>query len=290
MQLNLAKREFTYVNKWLANKQINQKLSNYFWKNDHMPDTQITQTPKFRYAQYMGNHSKNIFWPLKYQNPNCTLYQNNDRDTWPHLLSTCEHLYFKGLRITRHNKAIHLITQTLQAKKCPRFFTLTNAGNLNNQPLDQIVLEWLLTRTCPQRICQCQAKLRPNILCIIGAPNQTQTPITPSPKYTVQLIEFTYCHNRFQEQALTHKPTKYDPLFSTIQNKGWKTNPSITITAGVRGAIHEHSIDQLNKMKISKANIKTLMKSIHQNAIKYLAYLVLNTRKLNNRQLPVPPP
>ena len=33
-----------------------------------------------------------------------------------------------------------------------------------------------------------------------------------------------------------------------------------------------------------KSNIKTLMKNIHQNAIKYLTYLVLNKRKLDIKQ------
>ena len=36
-------------------------------------------------------------------------------------------------------------------------------------------------------------------------------------------------------------------------------------------------------------SIKTLMKNIHQNVIKYLTYLVLNTRKLENEQFPVSP-
>ena len=58
----------------------------------------------------MGNHRKNIFWPLTHQNLNYTLCHKNDRDTWPHLLSMCENPYIKGLRIARHDKAVHLIT------------------------------------------------------------------------------------------------------------------------------------------------------------------------------------
>ena len=193
-----------------------QKLSNHFWKNVNVPDTQITQTLTFRFAQYTGNHRKNIFWPLKYPNPNCTLCHNNDRDTWPHLLSTCVHPHSKGLRITRHNKA----------NKNTRFCTLTNACNSNNQPPNPTITNMLLRCMCPQRPCQCQAKLRPDILCVIGAPNQIQTPISPSPNYTIQLIEFTYCHDRFPEQVLTHKHTKYGPLNNSIQNNGWRTNPS----------------------------------------------------------------
>ena len=32
------------------------------------------------------------------------------------------------------------------------------------------------------------------------------------------------------------------------------------------------------------------MNSLHNNAIKYLTYLILNKRKLDNKQIPVPPP
>ncbi len=148
---------FPYVDKWLSNTQINQKLSNHFWKNKKVTDAQITQTLKFRYAQYMGNHKKNIFWPLKFQNPNCTLCHRQDRDTWPHLLSMCEHPYLKGLRIARHNQAVHLITQTLRANKHTHFYTLTNAGNLHNKNQEQTIPEWLIPCTCSQTQCHCQS-------------------------------------------------------------------------------------------------------------------------------------
>ena len=90
LEVMTAQNKFPYVDKWLSNKQINQKPSNHFRKNKEVTDVQITQTLKFRYDQYMGNHKKNIFWPLKFQNPNCTLCHKNDRDTWSHLLSNCE--------------------------------------------------------------------------------------------------------------------------------------------------------------------------------------------------------
>jgi hypothetical protein len=125
---------------------------------------------------------------------------------------------------------------------------------------------------------------------MIGAPNHTTLPISPSSNHTVQFIEFTYGHDQFPEQAITQKHAKYDTLNRAIHNKGWKTNPIITITTGVRGAIHEHSIQKLVDLKIPKPNIKKLMNDIHQNAIKYLTYLILNKRKLDNKQTPVPPP
>lgn len=62
-------------------------------------------------------------------------------------------LLLKGLKIARHNKAIHLITRALQANIKTWFFTLTNAGNLNNKPPKQTILYWLLKCTCPQITC-----------------------------------------------------------------------------------------------------------------------------------------
>ena len=223
--------------------------------------------------------------------PNCTLRHKNDRDTWPHLLSMCEYPNLKGLRIARHNNAVHLITHALQANKHTRYYTLTNAGNLNNINQQQIVPEWLIECTCPLTKCQCQARLRPDILCILGAPNHTPTPLLPSHTLTIYFIEFTYRHDKFPEQALTQKHAKYDPLINAIRNKGWKRTPfSLAITVRVRGVVHEQSIEKLVDLKIPKTNIKTLMKNIHQNAIKYLTYLVLNKRKLDNKQTTIATP
>ena len=134
----IAKNKFPHIDKWLSSDQINHKLSNHFWKNEKVIHAQISQTLKFRYARYMGNHRKTIFWPSVHQNPNCTLCHINNRDSWPHLLALCEHPFLKGLRISKHDKAVHLITQTLQANKYTRFFTLTNAGKpITNLPTKQ---------------------------------------------------------------------------------------------------------------------------------------------------------
>ena len=41
-------------------------------------------------------------------------------------------------------------------------------------------------------------------------------PLLPSITHTIQFIEFIYCQNKFLEQALTYKRTKYDPLIKNI--------------------------------------------------------------------------
>jgi hypothetical protein len=102
--------------------------------------------------------------------------------------------------------------------------------------------------------------------------------------HKVQFIKFTYCHDRSPEQALMYKHIKYDSLINTIHNNEGKANPIIIIiTVGGRGAVHKYSIDKLTRFKVPKTDIQTLMKCIHQNAIKYLTYLVLNKRKLDNK-------
>ena len=46
----------------------------------------------------------------------------------------------------------------------------------------------------------------------------------------------------------------------------------------------------LEKLQIPKNKIKMLMNQFHQILIKYLTYLILNKRKLDNTQTPVDPP
>ena len=237
----------------------------------------------------MGNHRKKIFWPLTHPNPNCTLCRRNERDTWPHLLSTCEHPYLKGLRIARHNKAVHLITQTLQANKHTRFLTRTNAGHLNNQPQETTVPEWLLACTCPQTPCQCQAKLKPDILCMIGAPNHTTLPITPSSNlystiYRIHLLPRPIPRTSHRTETRQIRPTKPRHPQHRLENQPRYNNHCRSTWS------HTRTLQKLTDLKIPKSSIKKLMKDIHHNAIKYLTYLVLNKRKLDNKQAPVPPP
>jgi ribonuclease HI len=55
-------KNFDNINKWVNNPLINNKISNNFWINPTVTDSQITQLLKFRYGQYMGNARKHLFW------------------------------------------------------------------------------------------------------------------------------------------------------------------------------------------------------------------------------------
>lgn len=70
--------------------------------------------------------------------------------------------------------------------------------------------------------------------------------------------------------------------FKPLEQKDGKLTPLVTITVGVRGAIREPSMQAFKNLNISPQEIEKLMK--------YLTYIVLNKRKLDNKQAPVDPP
>ena len=138
-----AKRKFPYVDKWLSNEQINQKLLITYGKMTKYPTHKLPKLCDLDMPNTWATVGKIYFGPLN-TNPNCTLCRTNNRDTWPHLLSTCEHPYLKELPIAIHKTTVHLITKTLQTNKNTRVFTLTNASKLTNQPPYQTIPKWLL--------------------------------------------------------------------------------------------------------------------------------------------------
>ena len=175
---DIAKSKFAYVNKWVCNEQINQNLSKHFWKASRISNAQITQTLKSDpICPIHGKPPKEHLLDTNISNPNYTLFTNHEIDMWPNLLSTCTHPHIKGLCTTRHNKIVHQIALTLQSNKHTRCYRLVNVGNPHNQPQDTTILEWLIQCTCLPNTCTCMARLKPDILCILGAPIDSHTPI-----------------------------------------------------------------------------------------------------------------
>ena len=69
-----------------------------------------------------------------------------------------------------------------------------NAGIYNDSPQENTVPAWLLPCTCATHRCHCNARLKPDILCVIGHPHNSPPPEAPKPDITIQYIEFTYCN------------------------------------------------------------------------------------------------
>ena len=108
-----------------------------------------------------------------------------------------------------------------------------------------------------------QTKL--DMLCVLGAPIKSHPPCQP--------------HQMSYNSLNSHIITTY----SQVPHKAKKP----------RNMTHSsnHSkqpIKDLEKLKIAKSKIKTLMKHLHQIAIKYLTYMILNKRKLDNKKMVEP--
>jgi hypothetical protein len=145
---------------------------NCICKGPTITDSQITQLLKFRYGQYMGNVRKHLFWSEQYPNENCSLRHMIAPDTWRHILLCCVEPHIHKLRINRHNEAVEDIKKFLISNTQSRCFTLMNTRKFNGQPQENTTPNWLLPCSCntESNRCQCNARLRPDILYIHNLP------------------------------------------------------------------------------------------------------------------------
>ena len=163
-----------------------------------------------------------------------------------------------------------------------------NASTFNNNPQENTVPPWLLPCTCYQQRCQCNAKFKPDMLCIKGLPYQSLPPLNPDDNLTIQFIKFTYTNDRFSPETIGRKIVKYQPLINNIIQQGWKVDPIIVITAGARGTTHVPSMKQLEeKFNICETSIKHTFKAINTIAIQYAGSILLHKRRIENNQ-PIP--
>jgi hypothetical protein len=163
-----------------------------------------------------------------------------------------------------------------------------NAGKTDEQPQENTVPHWLLPCTCNNQTqrCQCNAKLRPDILCIHNHLYNAEPPNQPNSTLTVQFIEFIYCNDRYSLDKINEKTAKYEGLIEDIKARGWKVDPLMVLTIGARGSTHKNTISTLkNLYTIPKTLIEPLVSQLNTNAIKYAMNILLYKRKLENNQL-----
>jgi hypothetical protein len=163
-----------------------------------------------------------------------------------------------------------------------------NAGKTDEQPQENTVPHWLLPCTYinQSQRCQCNVKLRPDILCIHNHPYNAEPPNQPNSMLTVQFIEFTYCNDRYSPDKINEKTTKYEGLIENIKARGWKVDPLMVLSAGAQGSTHKNTISALkNLYTIPKTLIEPLVSQLNTNAIKYAMNILLYKTKLENNQL-----
>ena len=277
------------THKWTENLDINNELSNEFWTNPLITDKQKSCLIKFRTGTYMGNARKQLFFGhQRFPSITCPICTSTEPDTWLHVLLKCKQQHIHSLRVKRHNKAVAEIRKLLISSEKSRCFTLMNAGTFNNQPQENTVPGWLLPCTCSTRRCHCNARFRPDILCVKGLPYQNDPPTNIDPNLTIQFIEFTYCNDRFSREATEAKINKYKPLIDNIASNGWKIAPLIVITAGARATAHIPSMNILeDNLQIPMTTIKNSLKNINNIAIQYAMSILLHKRRIENHQ-PLP--
>jgi hypothetical protein len=180
--------------------------------------------------------------------PHCTLCQINDINTWPHLLSLCNNKSLKGLRSTKHNAIAYQLL--LKSNVYTRYLTLIDAGNQHGNHQNNTIPPRILSCTCNNTRCECLTKLRPGVIYIQGDAYEQNGPVIHALVLTIQIIEFTFTHDRFFDQAIQTKEDKYNPLINAIRAQSWNIRPLIVITTWVRGTIHTRSIKLLENLHI----------------------------------------
>jgi hypothetical protein len=152
------------------------------------------------------------------------------------------------------------------------------------------VPNWLLPCSCNNQTqrCQCNTRLKPDILCIRNHPYDADPPQEPNHTLIVQFIEFTYCNDRYSPNKIQEKTDKYLGLINDIKARGWNVDPLITLTAGARRSTHKNTISELkHAYSLPKNIIEPIVSQLNIIAIKYAMNILLFKRKLENNQ-PLP--
>ena len=219
----------------------------------------------------MGHARKQLFFGREACPPRtCPICNSTNSDTWLRVLLKRKQQHIHALITKRHNKAVWEIRKLIVSTQISRQYTLMNEGTHNELPQDNTLPPWLLPCTCDTQRCHRNAKLKPDILCIIGHPYNHPPPETPTPDITIQFIEFTFCNNRFATETLDRKIIKYQPLINNIITKGWKVAQLMVLVAGARGTTYIPSMKKLETpFTIPITKIKNTFKQIKVIATQY---------------------
>ena len=271
------------LHKWLDNKEIDKALSNDFWDNPIITYKQKTCIVKFQTGQYMGHAQKQLFFGRNaYPSNTCPICNSFEADTWLHVLLKCKQQHIHTLITNRHNKAVWEIRKLLVSNKVTRHYILMNACTYNELPQENTVPTWLLPCTCGTQRCHCNARFKPDIICILGHPYNSPPPEAPTTEITIQFIEFTYCNDRFSAETREQKITKYQPLINSIIARGWNVAPLIVLASGARATTHIPSMKELKtKLKLPTSQIRSTFKII---TIQYAHSILIHKRRIENKQ------
>ena len=232
--------QFSNIDKWIANEDINNKLFNDFWIKKNI------------------STRKQLFFERKtYPSITCSTCNSLEPYTWIHVLLNCKQHHIHAFRIKRHNKAVWALKKLIISLNKSKCFILMNVGTFEDNPLENIVPPLLLSCTCKHKRCHCNTRFKPDILCMKGLLYKFEPPTNHNVNVTVQFIQFTYRNDKFSPETIAAKTKKYQPLIDDLTNNGWKINQPIVIIVGARVITHIPSIKSLEeKLNIPRNAIK----------------------------------
>ena len=146
---------------------------------------------------------------------------------WLHEFLNYRQSHIHALRIKRHNKAIWALRKLIVSSKHSRCYILVNVGTFNDNLPENMVPPWLLPYICGLQRRHCNARFKPDIICVKELPYKANPPTTSENNLKIQFIEFTYYNDRFSQETITRKTKKYQPLTDNITNRGWNVEPLI---------------------------------------------------------------
>ena len=121
--LEIIATKFPNIDKWIANEDIDNKLSNEYWTNKQIIDSQKTCLLKLRHGQYMDNARKQLFFGRE-ASITCSICNSLEPDTWLHVLLNYRQSHIHALRIKRHNKAVWALRKLIVSSKHSRCYIL----------------------------------------------------------------------------------------------------------------------------------------------------------------------
>ena len=102
--LEIIASDFPNIDKWITNEDIDNELSNEYWTNKQITDSQKTCLLKLIHGHNMGNARKQLFFGREaYPSSTCSICNSLEPDTWLHVLLNCRQSHIHALRI---NKAV----------------------------------------------------------------------------------------------------------------------------------------------------------------------------------------
>ena len=211
--LEVIATKFFNIDKWIANEDIDNELSNEYWTNKHITYSQETCLLKLRHGQYMGNARKQLFFGrVAYPSITCFICDSLEPNTWLYMLLNCRQSHIHALRTKQHNKVVWALRKIIVSSKHSRCYILMSARTFNDNPPENTVPPWLLPCTCGLQRCHYNARFKPDIICVKGLPYQANPPTTPKNNLKIQFIEFTYCNDRFSLETITRKTENINHL------------------------------------------------------------------------------